>query len=607
MGPRERRELISILGGGAAALAAALVMTLARSLDQVRTVPERLLEWLLLFVPLDIFEGGIQRFGFEAKRYALFATILVVLLALGALGAYALRRGEPPVRLVGLGGVLWLATMVVLMPLTGAGFFATGLLGGTWATLLAYLAAGLAYGGTLAAARGFLDEPDPLTLPATDLGALLTRRSAVGALGGSFAALAIATFAARRGPQYGMTRVVVLDPQEPLPSGGIDPPAPHPPGATTTPAGTAQAVTGPTEPAQPAAAAAQPTPSAADAPNVVPPPVRPTASPTVVRAARALARDKDGAVLAAARKPGELAELITPPGAHYVVSKNPVADPELRAEDWRLVVDGEVSRSIQLDLKSLRNLPAVEVTKTLECISNFVTKCELAPFGCDLMSTARWRGARLSDVIGLAGGLRPGVVALAAIGADEYTTALPIDVAMAPDTLLVYEMNGEPVPIEHGFPVRVLVPGRYGLKNAKWVVALRPMRREFVDWYGQRSWSKTGIVRTMTRIDTPAPGAALTPGDQRIAGVAYAGDRGIAKVEYSADGGKSWQVAELVEKPVGTDSWVRWFGKFTIHPGAQLTLVSRATDGSGALQEEPFSLPQPDGGAGWHSVEVHSA
>src|SRR5581483_8888844 len=392
-----------------------------------------------------------------------------------------------------------------------------------------------------------------------------------------------------------------------LPSGGIDPPAPHPPGATTTPAGTAQAVTGPTEPAQPAAAAAQPTPSAADAPNVVPPPARPTATPTVVRAARALARDKDGAVLAAARKPGELAELITPPGAHYVVSKNPVADPELRAEDWRLVVDGEVSRSIQLDLKSLRNLPAVEVTKTLECISNFVTKCELAPFGCDLMSTARWRGARLSDVIGLAGGLRPGVVALAAIGADEYTTALPIDVAMAPDTLLVYEMNGEPVPIEHGFPVRVLVPGRYGLKNAKWVVALRPMRREFVDWYGQRSWSKTGIVRTMTRIDTPAPGAALTPGDQRIAGVAYAGDRGIAKVEYSADESKSWQVAELVEKPVGTDSWVRWFGKFTIRPGAQLTLVSRATDGTGTVQEEPFSLPQPDGGAGWHSIEVHSA
>jgi hypothetical protein len=110
----------------------------------------------------------------------------------------------------------------------------------------------------------------------------------------------------------------------------------------------------------------------------------------------------------------------------------------------------------------------------------------------------------------------------------------------------------------------------------------------------------------MTRIDTPAPMAALPPGDQRLAGIAYAGDRGIAKVEYSADGGKSWQVAELFEKPAGTDSWVRWFGKFSMPAQGGLTLVSRATDGAGAVQEEPFSLPQPDGGAGWHTVEVRA-
>ena len=125
------------------------------------------------------------------------------------------------------------------------------------------------------------------------------------------------------------------------------------------------------------------------------------------------------------------------------------------------------------------------MTKTLECISNFVAKCELAPFGCDLISTARWRGVRVSDVLALAGG-RPGAASLATFGADEFTTSLPLEGGPGPETLLVYEMNGQVPPREHGYPVRMLVPGRYGMKNAKWVVALRVMNREFVDWYGQR-------------------------------------------------------------------------------------------------------------------------
>ena len=150
------------------------------------------------------------------------------------------------------------------------------------------------------------------------------------------------------------------------------------------------------------------------------------------------------------------------------------------------------------------------------------------------------------------------------------------------------------------------MPGRYGMKNAKWVVGLRPLRREFVDWYGQRNWSKEGIVKTMTRIDVPARGAELPPGEHRIAGIAYAGDRGIQKVEFSADGGDRWQVAELLEPASGRDTWVRWQGRFTLTPGAELTLVARATDGTGALQAEAFSLPQPDGGAGWHHAKVRA-
>ena len=279
----------------------------------------------------------------------------------------------------------------------------------------------------------------------------------------------------------------------------------------------------------------------------------------------------------------------------------------MHPDDWRLVVDGEVQRPFELDYAALRKLPSVEVTRTLECISNLVDKCELAPFGCDLISTARWKGVRLSDVLGLVGGLKPGVTFLATISADEYTTALPIDVAMSPDSLLVFEMNGQVLPREHGYPARLLVPGRYGMKNPKWVVALRPMKREFVDWYGQRSWSREARVKTMTRIDVPARDAHLQAGPQRIAGVAYAGDRGIQKVEFSADGSQTWQTADLTEPAAGRDVWVRWQGRFTIAAGAEVTLVARATDASGALQPQPFSLAQPDGAAGWNTITVRGA
>jgi DMSO/TMAO reductase YedYZ molybdopterin-dependent catalytic subunit len=392
-----------------------------------------------------------------------------------------------------------------------------------------------------------------------------------GALTSYLATLAVV----RWGPKgRQLQQVIVLDPQQPVPSGGVDPAHPHPEAVGTSPPAATQ-------------------PVAAAGPYEPPP-------------ARVLRRDQDGAVLPSGRRPGEVAEPITSNDDFYIVTKNAAGDPQPTAAEWRLVIDGEVGRTVQLDYPSLRNLPAVELTKTLECISNFVAKCELAPFGCDLISTARWRGVRLSDLLELAGGVKPGVVSLAVIAADEFSTALPIEAALAPDTLLVYEMNGQVLPREHGYPARVLVPGRYGMKNAKWVVALRAMSREFVDWYGQRNWSRQAIVKTMTRIDSPAPGAVLPPGEHRIAGIAYAGDRGVAKVEFSADGGATWEVADLLAPALGRDTWVRWEGRFRLPDRATLTLMARATDGTGALQIEAFSLPQPDGGSGWFSVEVQT-
>jgi DMSO/TMAO reductase YedYZ molybdopterin-dependent catalytic subunit len=172
---------------------------------------------------------------------------------------------------------------------------------------------------------------------------------------------------------------------------------------------------------------------------------------------------------------------------------------------------------------------------------------------------------------------------------------------------VAYEMNGAVLPYEHGYPARVLVPGRYGYKSPKWIRVIRPSTRPVVDWYGQRNWNKDGIVRTMTRIDLPAPSATLPAGPQRLAGIAYASNRGVSRVEYSADGGQSWQGATLLEAQPGPDAWVRWEGTFDLPAGATVQLVSRATDGQGQLQQEAFSLAQPDGGAGWHHINVSGA
>jgi len=552
-------------------------MLLLRSTVGVRSIPERLMEWLLLFLPPGAFESMLQQFGFDAKRYGLNAAVVVMLGALAWVGYQALHRGWGVPVLAGLGLAMWLVVMLVIMPLTSAGPFASALPDGAAAAILGYLAISLSFGLALAIARTWIDvDGDPeraLTLPARQ------RRTLLGALGGTGAAY-IAVYASgmlfpssARAPA-----IILLDPQEPVPSGGLGEPNPHPQ-VVSTPA---------------AQAAAAPTPTAA---------VNATPSLPSPAAERTLERDKDGAVLASGRPAGELAPQITSNTDFYVVTKNAGGDPALRAEDWRLLVDGEVQRSFQLDYQTLRRLPSVDVTKTLECISNFVGKPELAPFGAELISTAQWKGVAVRDILALTGGPRPGAEWLAVFSADEYTSALPVKVAMDPATVLVYEMNGQVLPYEHGYPARLLVPGRYGMKNPKWVIGMRPMTREFLDWYGQRNWSKDAVVRTMSRIDAPGPGSVLSSGPNELSGVAYAGTRGVQRVEFTSDSGETWHEAELVEPAPGPDAWVRWRGTFAYMPGSKVALLARATDGTGAVQEQAFTLPEPNGGTGWPHLE----
>jgi DMSO/TMAO reductase YedYZ molybdopterin-dependent catalytic subunit len=576
------------IGGILATLLAGIGMYFLRSAFQVRTVPERVLEWLLLFIPLGLFEAMLQRLGFDAKRYALGLAVVVMLALMALLGYVILRRSWSFGAIAVTGVGLWLAIMLVVMPVTSAGFFAMDLLDGKRSTIGGYLAVCLTYAATLGVTR-LLTLPTVMLKrswdqPARAMPDVLARRLAFGLVGGAAAAYVVTYLSTRLLPKRASVATLMLtDPQEPVPSGGIDPPNPHPIAIAS------QAPADPVPTQQPRAVLDR---------STLPEPSK----------SRQLSRDTDGAVLPSGRRPGELAQVITPNDDFYIVTKNAAGDPVIHPEDWRCLIDGEVQKPMQLDYATLRKLPAVETVKTLECISNFVGKPQLAPFGAELISTAVWKGVRVRDILALVGGPKPDAEWVAVLGADEYSSALPLHAVLDSEALLVYEMNGEVLPREHGYPARLLVPDRYGMKNPKWVVGLRPTKREFSDWYGQRHWSKEGLVQTMTRIDQPAPGALLAPGQHQIAGVAYAGSRGIGRVEFSAAGGTTWVDAaiEVMDASPKIDRWVRWRARFNITPGTTTTLVARATDSSGALQTEAFSLPEPDGGTGWPSIEVRA-
>jgi len=569
--------LVSLLVGCVATAVALRLQALIRDVWQIRSMPERVMEWLLLFVPLNLFERALQQFGPSAKDFALVGVVVGMSLVLVVLGTATVRAGWSSWRLLGIGVVLWLLTMAVVQPITGGGFFATGLLQSPLLVNAGYLLMFLAYASVLVTGRLLLERG-----PEDRLRLLGERRALLAGLVGTVGALGVARFIGRDGG--------IVTSNLPLAAAPTRAPTRLP---TRVPAATAQATQAPLQVFS--------TPTAVAVFN------NPTAEPLPVPAERQLARNQDGSLTAAGRPSGTLAPLITANQDFYVVTKNAIADPVVDGDGWRLIVDGEVATPVQIDYRTLRALPSVEVTKTLECISNFTSQCKLAVFGCDLISTARWRGARLSDVLDLAGGLKPSTVSLAFVSLDEFSAGLPPEVAQDDETLVIYEMNGEPLPREHGYPARLLVPGRYGMKNPKWLAVIRALPRDYLGWYEQRNWNKNGIVRTMARIDTPADGAVLGPGRQRIAGIAYAGSRGVVLVEYSADGGSTWAQALPLEPPPGRDAMVRWEGSFTLDEAETATLIVRATDGDGEVQTAQFTLPQPDGATGRHSIQVYSA
>ncbi|BAS28586.1 molybdopterin-binding oxidoreductase [Limnochorda pilosa] len=285
---------------------------------------------------------------------------------------------------------------------------------------------------------------------------------------------------------------------------------------------------------------------------------------------------------------------ITPNRDFYRVSKN-LFDPRVSARDWRLRIDGNVERPLELRHEDLAGLEAqVEPFTTLSCISN--------PIGGDLIGNARWGGVPLRSLLERAR-LRPGVVDLRFEAADGYTDSIPLEKALHPETLLAWEMNGERLPPDHGFPARLIVPGIYGMKNVKWITRIEAVNEDYKGYWEVRGWSDTAVTRTLSRIDVPRNGQTVGPGPVYAAGIAFAGDRGISRVEVSFDGGATWREAELEPVPTGL-TWVRWLIEWQPAEPGRYTLAVRAYDGRGERQEETSSNPLPEGATGLHRIQV---
>ena len=290
---------------------------------------------------------------------------------------------------------------------------------------------------------------------------------------------------------------------------------------------------------------------------------------------------------------GELAEEVTPNDMFYEVSKN-IVDPQVDVSTWKLEISGDVGNPLSLTYDELTALPWIEEYVTLTCISN--------PIGNYLISNALWRGVPLASLLEMAG-LPDTVERIAFHAADGYVDSFPVEYAMRENVLVAYLMNGEPLPDDHGFPARIIVPGLYGMENVKWLTKIEPVKASFRGYWQRRGWADTAVIKTMSRIDVPSGAVPVTPPEVMMGGVAFAGDRGVTKVEISVDDGRTWQPAE-VREALSPYTWVIWTSTWEPPSPGRYYLSVRATDGEGKVQTGIVRGTYPSGATGHHEREL---
>ncbi len=282
-----------------------------------------------------------------------------------------------------------------------------------------------------------------------------------------------------------------------------------------------------------------------------------------------------------------------------------IITPSVDVNNWKLKVKGLVNNPLELTYESLRSVSAVEEYATLECVSNKI--------GDDLISTALWRGIPLKSILEKAQ-VKPEATYVVFRCYDGYDVGIPLERGLSEETILAYEMNGIPLPAEHGFPLRAVVPGLYGMMNPKWITEIELVNQVYEGFWQRQGWSNNAEYQTHSTI--AVPGQALESrfldlgppkvvvGDKvSLAGIAFAGDRGISKVEVSMDGGKSWETASIKEA-ISKNTWVLWVFEWNPPAKGRYSIMVRATDKTGKLQTAEPQKAFPSGATGYHAVDM---
>jgi len=284
-----------------------------------------------------------------------------------------------------------------------------------------------------------------------------------------------------------------------------------------------------------------------------------------------------------------LSSFVTPSSTFYRVD-TAIVLPQVDPAHWQLHIHGMVEREITISFAELLRKPLIEHYVTLTCVSN--------PVAGPYIGNAKWLGASLASIIRSARP-RAGATQLLCTSVDGFTSGTPVQVVLdGRDALLAVAMNGSALPVEHGFPARMVVPGLYGYVSAtKWVTDIKVTTYEAeTAYWAQRGWSAQAAIKTESRIDVPAGGSTIKRGRTAVAGVAWAQHTGIDAVEVRVDQG-AWHQATLAMVP-GIDTWRQWVWYWDATPGTHV-IEARATDASGYTQTAALAPTEPNGATGY--------
>lgn len=269
---------------------------------------------------------------------------------------------------------------------------------------------------------------------------------------------------------------------------------------------------------------------------------------------------------------------------------------DLDQEQWHVVVKGAVSKPMILKWRDVLNRKPFDQVSTLMCIDTL-------PGGTSL-GNAVWRGISLKDLLIEAGADANAARDVIFRGADAYHDSIPFERAMRDEVMLAYLMNGEKLPKAHGFPLRVIVPGLYGIKNVKWITEIEVYNGDYQGYWQRKGWTDEGTIHIFSRIDSPGHYQDIRGPNVNFRGIAFGGPHSISEVRLSFDQEKTWVPAEITP-PHSPWSWVVWNYLWKDAPAGKHMVTVQAIDTTGRVQTSEITRPQPNGATGLHGIVVN--